>query len=41
MIIEILTNGWCNIKFEKTNCRVNASYLTDVSNDLSQVQICV
>lgn len=34
MIIEILTNGWCNIKFEKTNCRVNASYLTDVPNDL-------
>lgn len=34
MIIEILTNGWCNIKFEKTNCKVKASYLTDVPNDL-------
>ena len=34
MKMGILTNGWCNIKFEKTNCRVNASYLTDVPNDL-------
>lgn len=38
-MINILANGWCNIKFEKTGYKINASYLTDAPNDL--LDMCV